>query len=80
MGRENDCTSNLARDLLFLIPVKVIERLTMNKPMKMPPVNISDWVEFCWLLLIDPTFQASRNKRKAYFDYRLAKQYNIPFC
>ena len=52
----------------------------MKKPMKMPPVNLSDWVEFCWLLLIDPTFQACRNKRKAYFDYRLAKQYNAPFC
>ena len=52
----------------------------MKKPMKMPPVNLSDRVEFCWLLLIDPTFQACRNKRKVCFDYRLAKQYNTPFC
>lgn len=51
----------------------------MKKHQKQPPANLSDWVEFCWLLLIDPTFQASRDKRKAYFDYRLAKQYHIPF-
>lgn len=46
---------------------------------RQPPVNLSDWIEFCWLLLIDPTFQASPNKRKAYFDYRLAKRYHTPF-
>ena len=51
----------------------------MKKPMRMPPITFSDWIEFCWLLLIDPAFQASRNKRKTYFDYRLGKHYHTPF-
>ena len=50
------------------------------KKIKVPPANLTDWVEFCWLLLASPTFQAARDKRKAYFEYRLAKVYNTPFC
>jgi hypothetical protein len=57
----------------------MMDKFGMKKPMKFPPVNLANWVEFCWLLLIDPTFQASRNKRKTYFDYRLARRYNTPF-
>ena len=48
--------------------------------MKIPPTNLSHWIEFCWLFLVNPTFQAARDKRKAYFEYRLGKQYNTPFC
>ncbi len=33
------------------------------------------WLEFAWLCLADPTFCATRNKRKAYFEYRLVKRY-----
>ena len=44
------------------------------------PAKLSDWVEFCWLLLVNPTFQSSRDKRKAYFEYRLGKLYTTPFC
>jgi hypothetical protein len=43
-----------------------------------PPSNLGQWVEFCWLLVINPTFRAARNKRKAYFEYRLGKIYNLP--
>jgi hypothetical protein len=46
---------------------------------KHPPVNLSDWARFLWLWLTNPTFQASRDKRKAYFEHRLATQYNSPF-
>lgn len=47
---------------------------------KHPPASLSNWAEFLWLLLTSPTFQASRDKRKAYFEHRLAMQYNTPFC
>ena len=47
---------------------------------KHPPTGLVDWVEFCWLLLTNPTFRASHDKRKAYFEHRLAVQYNTPFC
>jgi len=60
--------------------IEDIERSDMKKLVTRTPATLSDWIEFYWLLLIDPTFQASRNKRKAYFDYRLAKRYNTPFC
>jgi hypothetical protein len=46
----------------------------------LPPSNLGQWVEFCWLLAIDPTFQAAHDKRKAYFEYRLGKIYNLPCC
>ena len=45
-----------------------------------PPRGPFQWIEFCWLLLVDPTFQATRDKRKAYFEYRLGKLYTTPFC
>lgn len=47
---------------------------------KIPPARLTEWVEYCWLLLSNPSFQAARDKRKAYFEYRLAKLYNTPFC
>jgi hypothetical protein len=47
---------------------------------KIPPAKLAEWVEYCWLLLSNPSFQAARDKRKAYFEYRLAKLYNTPFC
>ena len=36
------------------------------------------WIEYGWLLLTNPTFKAARNKRKAYYEYRLGKIYNNP--
>lgn len=36
------------------------------------------WIEFTWLLICNPTFQACPDKRKAYFEHRLAKIYNTP--
>lgn len=50
------------------------------KNVQHPPANLSEWVEFCWLLISNPAFQACPNKRKAYFEHRLAMQYNTPFC
>jgi len=48
--------------------------------MKIPPANLTHWIEFCWLVLVNPTFQKCRDKRKAYYEYRLGKQYATPFC
>jgi len=47
---------------------------SMNK-IKLPPAKLLEWVEFCWLLATNPTFQAAPNKRKAYFEYQLGKIY-----
>jgi hypothetical protein len=52
----------------------------MAKTTSYPPATLSDWIEFAWLLFSNPTFQTCPNKRKAYFEYRLAKGYNTPFC
>jgi len=38
-------------------------------------VKLVRWVESCWLLVSNPTFQHARNKRQAYYDYRLSKIY-----
>ena len=46
------------------------------KTTKLPPARLIEWVEFCWLLATNPTFQAASNKRKAYFEYRLGKIYS----
>jgi len=40
--------------------------------------DVSEWVEFFWLLIVDPTFQKSPDKRRAYFEYRLGKIYSSP--
>lgn len=37
--------------------------------------NPLQWLEFTWLCLTNTTFRATRNKRKAYFDYRMVKRY-----
>jgi hypothetical protein len=42
------------------------------------PVTLRQWVEFCWLLFANPTFQKSSDKRRAYYEYRLGKIYNSP--
>ena len=56
-----------------------MKALNRNQLTKYPPYRLSDWLEFVWLLITDPTFQSSHNKRKAYFEYRLGKQYAAPF-
>lgn len=50
------------------------------KKTKHPPAKLSEWVEFCWLLVTSPVFQSAPDKRKAYFEHRLAKVYTTPFC
>ena len=48
------------------------------KRVKIPPATMWEWVEFSWLLIVDPTFQKSPDKRKAYFEYRIGKVYDSP--
>jgi len=48
------------------------------KQIKTPPARLGEWIEFCWLLVSSPSFQAARDKRKAYFEYRLGKIYSAP--
>jgi len=43
------------------------------------PSNSLEWIEYYWLLLSDPVFRAAPDKRKAYFEYRLGKQYDTSF-
>jgi len=45
---------------------------------KIPPANAREWVEFYWLLIVNPTFRKSPDRRKAYFEYRIGKIYNCP--
>jgi hypothetical protein len=33
-------------------------------------------VEYCWLLLTNPTFQAARDKRMAFYQYQVGKYYS----
>ena len=62
----------LAQTLLLELPAE-------DKLMKIPPRKLTEWIEYYWLLLSNPSFQSAQNKRKAYFEYRLAKVYNTPF-
>ena len=48
------------------------------KRSRMPPVKLTDWIEFCWLYVVSPVFRSAPNKRKAYFEHRLGKIYNLP--
>ena len=45
---------------------------------KQPPRNFTEWIEFYWLQVVNPTFRRARDKRKAYFEHRLAKLYDMP--
>jgi hypothetical protein len=40
--------------------------------------KLAGWFEYCWLVMTNPTFKAARDKRKAYYEYRLGKVYNMP--
>ena len=41
-------------------------------------VKLVRWIGYGWLFLTDLSFKAARNKRQAYYDYRLSKIYNTP--
>ena len=45
------------------------------KKAKLPPSGLLEWVEFCWLLLTNSTFQAASDKRRAFFEHQLGKIY-----
>jgi hypothetical protein len=36
------------------------------------------WIEFYWLLVSNPVFQAARDKRLAFYEYQQSKGYNTP--
>jgi hypothetical protein len=36
------------------------------------------WVETGWLMVSNPTFLHTPDKRQAYYDYRLSKIYDLP--
>jgi hypothetical protein len=42
---------------------------------KIPPATLREWVEFYWLMVVNPAFRKAPHKRKAYFEYRLGKIY-----
>ena len=64
-----------ARCLLPLQPRGADDQM---KRSRRPPVKVSDWIEFCWLYVVSPVFRSAPNKRKAYFEHRLGKIYNLP--
>jgi hypothetical protein len=40
--------------------------------------RLTGWVEYCWLLVSNPSFQAARDKRLAFYEYQQGKVYNTP--
>ncbi len=44
----------------------------------LPPFTLREWVEFCWLSLFHHSFRNSRNKRRTYYEYRLARNFHTP--
>lgn len=46
-----------------------------TEPLRMKLVR---WIESCWLLVSNPTFLHTRDKRRAYYENRLGKIYDLP--
>jgi len=46
---------------------------------KRPPHNLRQWLEFLWLWFSNPTFRASPNKRRAYYEHCVAKHLSRPW-
>ena len=40
--------------------------------------RLAGWVEFGWLLVSNPSFQAARDKRLAFYQYQQSKGYSNP--
>ena len=38
--------------------------------------RLAAWVEFGWLLVSNPSFQAARDKRLAFYQYQMGKYYS----
>jgi hypothetical protein len=60
---------------LALFPIGETE--TQMKKIK-PTAKLPGWVEFCWLLVSNPSFQAARDKRLAFYEYQVGKRYANP--
>jgi hypothetical protein len=35
-------------------------------------------IEYCWLLLTNPIFQAAHDKRRAFYEYQMGKHHSTP--
>lgn len=46
------------------------------KSRKGPPHTLKQWLEYYWLIMSNPTFRNARDRRRAYYEYRLAKSLN----
>jgi hypothetical protein len=46
---------------------------------KGPPNNWRQWIEYFWLIMSNPTFRTSRDRRKAYYEHCLARGLNRPW-
>jgi hypothetical protein len=38
--------------------------------------KLAGWIEYGWLLLTNPTFQAARDKRLAFYQHQVGKYYS----
>lgn len=56
--------------------ISVLGGETRMKEIETRSAKLVRWIEYGWLLLTDASFKAARDKRQAYFDYRLGKIYN----
>ena len=43
-----------------------------------PTAKLVGWIEFCWLLVSNPIFQAAHDKRRAFYEYQMAKHHSTP--
>jgi hypothetical protein len=48
---------------------------TQMKKIKLS-VRLMGRIEYCWLLLTNPTFQAARDKRLAFYQHQMGKYYS----
>ena len=68
-----------AATALPLASFHIGEKETQMKRIK-PTAKLAKWVKVCWLLVSNRSFRAARDKRRAYYEYRLGKGYNTPCC
>jgi hypothetical protein len=53
------------------------EKETQMKKIKFS-ARLVGWIEFGWLLLSNPGFQAARDKRRAFYEYQMGKHHSTP--
>jgi hypothetical protein len=77
-GRLTDtrfiCSPNIRTKAFPLLSFPSDKGDTMKK-LKLS-ARVMGSVEYCWLLLTNPTFQAARDKRMAFYQYQVGKYYS----